>query len=191
LKFSFFHASFISATTFHTEAGRGNDMYRKMKDFQRVWEYEASETLKIFNALTDQSLPQKVTETGRSLGFIAWHIVTTIEEFFRTAGIKIEAPAPETETPETVAEIVAGFEKAVKALNEELPKHWQDENLTDKIPMYGETWAKGFALTAFLMHAAHHRGQMTVLMRQAGLTVHGVYGPAKEEWEAMGMAALA
>ena len=29
-------------------------------------------------------------------------------------------------------------------------------------------------------HQNHHRGQMTVLMRQAGLTVPGVYGPAKK-----------
>lgn len=166
-------------------------MYRKIKDFQGVWDYEASETLKIFNDLTDESLNQKVTETGRSLGFIAWHIVTTIEEFFASAGIKIDGAKPSAETPDTVTEIVAEFEKAVKSLNEELPKHWLDENLTDKIPMYGETWTKGFALTCFLMHAAHHRGQMTILMRQAGLKVHGVYGPAKEEWEAMGMVALA
>ena len=38
-----------------------------------------------------------------------------------------------------------------------------------------------------LSHQTHHRGQMTVLMRQAGLTVPGVYGPAREEWAAMGM----
>ena len=30
---------------------------------------------------------------------------------------------------------------------------------------------------------------MTVLMRQAGLTVPGVYGPAKEEWAVAGMEA--
>ncbi len=166
-------------------------MYRKMEDFQNVWNYEASETLKIFNDLTDESLNQKVTEAGRSLGFLAWHIVTTIEEFFGHAGVKIDSAKFGSETPKTVTEIVEGFEKAVKLLNEELPKHWKDENLTDEIPMYGETWTKGFTLTCFLMHAAHHRGQMTVLMRQAGLKVHGVYGPAKEEWEKMGMAALA
>jgi uncharacterized damage-inducible protein DinB len=28
---------------------------------------------------------------------------------------------------------------------------------------------------------------MTVLMRQAGLVVPGVYGPAREEWAAMNM----
>jgi uncharacterized damage-inducible protein DinB len=36
-------------------------------------------------------------------------------------------------------------------------------------------------------HLIHHRGQLTVLMRQAGLKVPGVYGPAREEWAAMGM----
>ncbi len=33
----------------------------------------------------------------------------------------------------------------------------------------------------------HHLGQMTELMRQAGLKVPGVYGPSKEEWTAYGM----
>jgi len=37
------------------------------------------------------------------------------------------------------------------------------------------------------LHQAHHRGQMTVLMRQAGMKVPGVYGPSKEEWSAFGM----
>jgi uncharacterized damage-inducible protein DinB len=165
-------------------------MYRKIEDFQRIWSYEASETLRLFKDLTDESLNQKVIEDGRSLGFLAWHIVTTIEEFFGSAGIMIESVKPEVEVPKSVSEIVSEFEKAVSALNEELPKNWKDEDLTDEIPMYGETWTKGFTLTCFLMHAAHHRGQITVLMRQAGVKVHGVYGPAKEEWTEMGMEAL-
>jgi len=48
--------------------------------------------------------------------------------------------------------------------------------------MYGEKWARGVTLHILLVHEIHHRGQMTVLMRQAGLKVPGVYGPAKEEW---------
>ena len=120
-------------------------MYRKMEDFQNVWNYEASETLKIFNDLTDESLNQKVTETGRSLGFLAWHIVTTIEEFFGHAGVKIDSAKFGSETPKTVTEIVEGFEKAVKLLNEELPKHWKDENLTDEIAP-GCCWQDNFEL---------------------------------------------
>jgi uncharacterized damage-inducible protein DinB len=33
-----------------------------------------------------------------------------------------------------------------------------------------------------IVHEIHHRGQMTVLMRQAGLSFTGIYGPTREEW---------
>lgn len=35
------------------------------------------------------------------------------------------------------------------------------------------------------IHEIHHRGQLTILMRQAGITVSGLYGPSKEEAAAM------
>ncbi|WP_258881781.1 DinB family protein [Paenibacillus sp. sptzw28] len=34
-------------------------------------------------------------------------------------------------------------------------------------------------------HQIHHRGQMTILIRQAGLTAPGIYGPNEEETAAM------
>jgi len=37
------------------------------------------------------------------------------------------------------------------------------------------------------VHELHHRGQLTVLMRQAGLVVPGIFGPAQEEWTRYGM----
>jgi uncharacterized damage-inducible protein DinB len=43
------------------------------------------------------------------------------------------------------------------------------------------------ALQALISHEIHHRGQMAVPRRQAGLQVPGIYGPAREEWEAYGM----
>ena len=53
--------------------------------------------------------------------------------------------------------------------------------------MYGQTWPRGQALWGLIAHEVHHRGQMTVLMRQAGIVVPGVYGPAREEWATYGM----
>ncbi|MEA3297729.1 MAG: DinB family protein, partial [candidate division Zixibacteria bacterium] len=38
-----------------------------------------------------------------------------------------------------------------------------------------------------IQHQIHHRGQMTVLMRQAGIKVPSLYGPAKEDWAQMGL----
>ena len=42
-------------------------------------------------------------------------------------------------------------------------------------------------LAHLFLHQIHHRGQMTVLMRQAGLEVPGVYGPSRPEWAHYGM----
>jgi uncharacterized damage-inducible protein DinB len=55
--------------------------------------------------------------------------------------------------------------------------------------MYGEMWKRGFTLYNLITHQIHHRGQMTVLMRQSGLKVPGFYGPSFEEWAQYGMEA--
>jgi uncharacterized damage-inducible protein DinB len=55
--------------------------------------------------------------------------------------------------------------------------------------MYGMQWDGAKVLMCLIGHEAHHRGQMSVLMRQAGLIPHGVYGPNKEAWASMGMEA--
>ncbi|MBT8395540.1 MAG: hypothetical protein HKO65_15595, partial [Gemmatimonadetes bacterium] len=79
------------------------------------------------------------------------------------------------------------FEEAAGSLAQEVGSKWEDGDLEVEDQMYGERWTRGKTLTALLNHQTHHRGQMTVLMRQAGLKVPGVYGPAKEEWESYGM----
>ena len=55
--------------------------------------------------------------------------------------------------------------------------------------LYGETWTGAFALYVLVSHQTHHRGQMTVLMRQAGLHVPSTYGPTKEGWAEFGLEA--
>jgi uncharacterized damage-inducible protein DinB len=166
-------------------------MLRTIEDFQKDWAYESESTLKILNALTDGSLDQKVTPSGRNLGFIAWHLALTLGEMLAHCGLKIGAPAENAECPTSAAAIAAAYEKGAKSVGEEIAKNWTDETLLETDNMYGETWPRGVTLFALIAHQAHHRGQMTVLMRQAGLTVPGVYGPSSEEWQAHGMAAPA
>lgn len=164
-------------------------MYRSIEDFRRDWDSEAKKTLNIFRALTEESISQKVTEDGRSLGYIAWHITTTIGEMFKNAGIEIDSPAG-GEMP-GLAGIIAAYQKGANLVGETVGKAWKDEELEDEISMYGMNWKKRSILQGLVAHQIHHRGQMTVLMRQAGLRVPGVYGPAKEEWVEFGMAAEA
>ena len=165
-------------------------MFRKIKDFQRAWEYEIEMTGKVLERLTDDSLGQKVTDDGRTLGFLAWHVTQTLNEMLGHVGLKIDGPGPEDNQAKTAGEIATVFEKAARSVSDEVSKNWTDETLLEKDEMYGEIWARGVTLFYLIAHQAHHRGQMTVLMRQAGLTVPGVYGPAKEEWAAMGAPAL-
>jgi uncharacterized damage-inducible protein DinB len=165
-------------------------MFRQIEDFTNAWKYEHESTLKVLNALTDASLEQKVTEDGRTLGFVAWHIAQTLGEMLGQVGLTIDGPGPDEPCPASAAEISSAFEKASRSVGEAVAGDWTDETLLQKDEMYGETWARGITLFYLIAHQAHHRGQMTVLMRQAGLAVPGVYGPAKEEWAAMGAPAL-
>lgn len=165
-------------------------MLRKIEDFQKDWAYEAEMTGKVLNTLTDESLGQKVTADGRSLGFLGWHITQTLGEMLGLVGLKIDAPAFDQECPSEAAEIAAAYEKAAKSVTDEINANWNDETLLQEDNMYGDTWSRGLTLFYLIAHQAHHRGQMTVLMRQAGLPVPGVYGPAREEWAAMGAPAM-
>ena len=48
--------------------------YTHLDEFLADWAYESSATQKVLDNLTDDSLGQKVSENGRTLGFIGWHI---------------------------------------------------------------------------------------------------------------------
>jgi uncharacterized damage-inducible protein DinB len=69
----------------------------------------------------------------------------------------------------------------------EITEKCSDETLKQEDDLYGEMWAKGKTLGVLVTHQIHHRGQLTVIMRLAGLKVPGVYGHAKEEWTGYGM----
>jgi len=61
--------------------------YLLLSDFMNDFNYETNATLKILKNLSDESLKQKVTEKGRSLGRLAWHITGSFGEMGTTAGL--------------------------------------------------------------------------------------------------------
>lgn len=165
-------------------------MYRKIEDFKSDWIDESQSTLKVFSYLTDESLNQKVSENGRSIGRLAWHIVLTIYEMLSKSGLDLKINMEEIDyapVPESVKVISDEYEKASDEAIKAVTKSWSDESLLEDVNMYGENWKKGFILSSLIRHQTHHRAQITVLMRQAGLKVPGIYGPAYEEWESMNM----
>jgi len=157
-------------------------MYATIKDFVDHWAGTADGTRRILGALTQESLDEAVGEGHRNLKRMAWHIVTTIPEMAERTGLKLDGPKADAPIPETIEEIRAGYDTLAKSLGAQIEADWSDADLDKEDDMYGEMWARRKSLAIILEHEIHHRGQMTVLMRQAGLKVPGVFGPSKEEW---------
>jgi uncharacterized damage-inducible protein DinB len=157
-------------------------MFRTIDDFAKSWQYETESTLKTLNAITDASLAQPVGDEYRTLGRIAWHTTDTVKEMMERTGLHVEGAPPNAPVPAKAKEIAETYQRSAASLMNAIRANWNDETLEIVDEMYGMKWARGATLHVLITHQAHHRGQMTVLMRQAGIAPPGIYGPTKEEW---------
>jgi len=165
-------------------------MYRNIDDFINEWAYESESTLKVFNNITTDALNKKDHENVRSIARLAWHITITLSEMLNKGGLQVSGPDEHSAPPATIEEIIAAYDSSARSVSEQVKKTWTEANLEEKVNMYGEDWKKGTILNVLIKHQAHHRGQLTVLMRQSGLKVPGVYGPSKEDWALWNMPAM-
>ena len=163
--------------------------YTKLSEFLSDWAYESSVTEKLISNLTDESLKQEIVPGGRSLGRLGWHITETISEMMGRTGLIVFSPDMEHYDENNSAQLIECYKNSCDSLVEKIKSDWKDATLEETDDMYGEQWKRGTTLAVLITHQAHHRGQMTVLMRQAGLHLVGIYGPVKEEWAAWGMEA--
>jgi uncharacterized damage-inducible protein DinB len=161
-------------------------MFRHINDFIQSFQYESESTLKVFKNITNEALVAKPHANVRSMQRLVWHITITLGEMLGKAGLQIDCPDEHSEPLSDMKTICDIYEKASKSVLEQV-KTWTDADLDTEVNMYGENWSKGTILSVLIKHEAHHRGQLTVLMRLNGLSVPGVYGPSKEEWTAWNM----
>lgn len=161
-------------------------MFVSIEQFKQEWQSESDNTRKIFSALTDQSLKQSVADDHRTIGRMAWHIVLSIPEMSGRTGLNVTGPGENESVPTSAEEIRKAYDTAANSLLEQVTTGWTDETLDIEDDMYGQKWRRGLTLYILIKHELHHRAQMIVLMRQAGLVVPGIYGPAKEEWNQYG-----
>ncbi|MCR8844337.1 DinB family protein [Paenibacillus sp. SC116] len=154
-------------------------MYRKSEDFIEDWIASSAGTLSVMKAITDDKMDYSIVEGHNSLGWLAWHLVGAGGFFGQLAGLQIPAAGPDTSMPSSMTTIVEKYEEVIEAYkNEALTL--TDEQLTEEVSGFMGPIARGKLLRTLIDHQTHHRGQMTVLLRQAGLPVPGVMGPTKE-----------
>jgi uncharacterized damage-inducible protein DinB len=167
-------------------------MFNRLEDFRNSWKEETQDTLKVLTALSDQALDQAVAPDYRDLRRLGWHLVESIG-LARQIGLPVEGPACNERglllgpLPQQAEAVVTAYTRSAESLLKSL-EAWSDSDLQKVEVMFGHLhWTKGQTLFAIIAHQIHHRGQMTVLMRQAGLRVPEFYGPTREGWAALGM----
>jgi uncharacterized damage-inducible protein DinB len=162
-------------------------MYYKISDFIEDWKYESESTIKVLSNLSDEVLTVKFNKEIRTAGRLAWHIVTAVGEMAHRTGLTFKTVDEKAPIPKTAREIVDEYKRASYGLTEEMKEKWNDDTLSIEDDMYGEMWTRGKTLSILITHQIHHRAQLTIVMRFAGLKVPGIYGPSKEEWAGYGM----
>ena len=168
-------------------------MFRRLDDFGKAWTDEAKHTLAVFEAIPDSAMTAAISPKHRDLVRLAWHLVESTIEMSTKMGLSITGAEMVKggcicEPPATMAEVAEAYTAASTSLLKGL-EAWSDADLEREDELYGEFWRRGVTLYVLIVHQTHHRAQMTVLMRQAGLRVPSIYGPVKEDWAGYGVEA--
>lgn len=162
-------------------------MYVTIADFIREWNWEATLTQKVLEGLTDHSLNQKVYPEGRTLGRIVWHFTTNIPEYLAHFGLEVNEVENAKNVPDSAKEIAQTFKQISSYAIKVIEEQWTDESLKEVQTAFGREETNAQILMGLIKHIVHHRGQVTILMRQAGIKPFGVYGPPKEDWIHLGV----
>ncbi|CAG7655084.1 DinB family protein [Paenibacillus allorhizosphaerae] len=161
-------------------------MYCRVEDFIDEWKNEAVLTQKVLDGLTDEALSQQVYPEGRTLGRIAWHFVTNFPDYLTKFGVSVAKAQNVSEVP-SAKEIAETFKAVSSHVATALQEQWTDDTLKQIQNAFGRMESNATIFMGLIKHIVHHRGQVTILMRQAGLPIPAVYGPSKEGWEQVGV----
>ena len=160
-------------------------MYHTIDEFILEWKAESAATSHLLDVLTDESLQQSITPEHRTLGQITWHLVWVIGSL-SSAELQFEKPDGEERAPSSAKKIADEYKKVSQALVDAVETQWKDVDLQSSQEVNGEECSKAKSLHLLVQHEVHHRGQLTVLMRQAGLRPPGIYGPTFDDWKDKG-----
>ena len=157
--------------------------------FRTAWNAEAQDTLRLLETLPTDQYDFRPDPKGRSIGEMAWHlseIDACLSFGIALRQFRFEDEPPDLRRPREIKLLAPGYrrvhEQAVARL-----ESLRDDQLEDSV-----TYFDGRRLTIrhvlwseLLHHLIHHRAQLVLLCRMAGGTPPGLYGPNREEMQAI------
>ncbi|PYF04664.1 putative damage-inducible protein DinB [Ureibacillus chungkukjangi] len=156
-------------------------MYRNLNDFIQEWERNCGGTLAIYKAIMDDKKQVAIVEGHSSLESLAWHLTTSPAYFMGQVGFSLNVELNPQNTPATISEIISTYSAVSENIVKLAKENLSDEKLLTEVNSHGHQTPIGALLRMMVDHQTHHRAQMQVLLRQAGLPVPGVMGPTKED----------
>jgi uncharacterized damage-inducible protein DinB len=164
-------------------------MARELEAFLTTWDDEAKRTATLLRALPATQYDFRAYPGCRSLGELSWHLAE-LDGYIPhgiVTGDLTRGDRPEgLERPRTVAELAPGFERVHRAGFEKV-RALSDADLDRTVKFFDGRMLpiRRMLWDALLHHHLHHRGQLTLVCRLAGGTPIGLFGPTREETEAM------
>jgi len=157
--------------------------------FRTVWNSEAATTIRVLEALPPDQYDFRPDAKGRSIGELAWHLseIDACLTFGIAEGrFSLEDEPPDLKRPREIRLLAPGYrrvhEQALARLSEV-----RDDQLDRMVTFFDgrQLTIRDILWEQLLHHLIHHRAQLVLLCRLAGGTPPGVYGPNREEMQAM------
>jgi uncharacterized damage-inducible protein DinB len=156
-------------------------------DIVQELEQEAQATRRVLERVPGNQLGWKPHEKSMTLGQLAMHVANlpgAIAEV-STSSFDVKTAIPRPDATST-GQILAVFDESLKRARAILTQMSDAELATPWRMMKGsqELWSiprGAFLRSVMLNHWYHHRGQLTVYLRQTGALVPAVYGDSADE----------
>ena len=150
-------------------------------------EQEARTTRRVLERVPGDQLGWRPHKKARTLGELALHVAGTPGEVAKLASqSEVQAPDFRDASPASAAELIPALDKSVATARQllgtmddaTLNGMWRmKRNGHDVIAMPRAALLRSIMLN----HWYHHRGQLSVYLRELGVPIPSIYGPSADE----------
>jgi len=144
---------------------------------------EVEVTKKVFSAIPDDKRDYRPDPNARSAWQLAWHMANSDIQFLDgIADLQFTmANPPESEKPQTAAELVTWYDKNFKRAADRV-RAMSAEQLTTPVDFLGAFNLPAAMYLGFLNnHSIHHRGELCTHLRPMGSKCPSIYGGSYDE----------
>lgn len=151
-------------------------------------EQEAKTTRRVLERIPEDKLDWRPHEKSRTLGALALHVATVpgmIAQLVASPS-PVQAPNFTEPAPQSAAELAPALDASIAKAKDVLGVMDDAELMETWRFMRGERELFAVPRVAFLRsimlnHWYHHRGQLTVYLRELNVPVPSIYGPSADE----------